>query len=484
MRTRVAVLVLVALTVMACIGPFGGTTTSSPGTTTTTTIATTTSEGASSSTTLAVPGAVDADWACYYVPNVLAIPIPDGAIRADFVNGILALLNSSGIPASEIFADDESLLGGGDPPTDMTVGDISAQIEPVVALISISEDDPAQVSAYLNQQDSSIGASPIHAVAPATHWVFKPGTDPVPIDNLVLDPVDDADVTAPYVAVIDTGLVHEAASWAEFPNVLYEEYDIEPDPGAASHGTFITGLIRQISPLNPVSMARVPLRDLNSFATTNEDQPTGVALSDELFVFEAVIRMINRHVNNTDVVALNMSLGTYTCDPEGDDLLVVLAAALRMWDAAFPGSTTFAAGGNEEHNQPFWPGALDNVRAVAAAGLNGQQVVWDAQQHESDYPGRPWINDVAPGSNLVSLAGAGNTQFVSWSGSSFATAVASALFARGEDPFVEDKLNWWLDSPVNFENVSGLTYTETPDPLAPVIHVESPGVAGTVPTTP
>jgi hypothetical protein len=194
---------------------------------------------------------------------------------------------------------------------------------------------------------------------------------------------------------------------------------------------------------------------------------------------------MNRHqANGTDVVALNMSLGTYTCDLEGDDLLVTLVAALSMWDEAFPGSTTFAAGGNEEHNQQFWPGALDNVRAVAAANLDGQQVVWH-EEEEIVYPGRSWINDVAPGSNLASLSGAGNTQSVGWSGSSFATAVASALLARGEDPFVDaSRLNWWLDTPVDYDNVSGLTYTQSPDPTEPVIHVVSPETTVTVPTVP
>jgi hypothetical protein len=475
MRTRVAVLGLVALTLTGC-NETGGTTTSSIGTTTTTESATTSTAGSGLDP-------VDSDWACYYVPEVVAIPIPDAVDRTTFVTDILALLNSSGITAEEIFADNELLLGGGETPADLAT--ISTQIEPVLTLIKISNNDPAEVSVFLNQQDPTIGASPIHAVAPASHWLFKPGTDPVPIDNVELDPVDDADETMPYVGVIDTGFVQETASWAEAPNVRYDEFDIEPDPGLASHGTFITGLIRQISPHNPVSMARVPLRNPDLIATTNESPPSGVALSDELFVFEAVIRMINRHASDgTEVAALNLSLGTYTCDPDGDDLLVVLAEAMEMWEGAFPGSTIFAAGGNEEHIQPFWPGALNDVRAVAAANLNGEQVVWE-NKDEVVYPGRRWIDDVAPGSNLVSLAGAGNTQFVSWSGSSFATAVASALFARGEDPTADPTgLTWWLDAPVNYDNITGLTYTQSPDPLEPVIHVQSPGSAVTVPTTP
>ena len=390
------------------------------------------------------------------------------------------MLEGEGIPAVEILPNDEALLGGEDAPEDVNA--VSEQIDDVVGLIRASQHDPAQLSVFLNQQRPGTGASPIHAVAPALHWLFKPGTDPVP-RSVVLDNPGDSDETRPYVAVIDSGLVHEAAEWAETPHVRYDEFDIEVNPGAASHGTFITGLIRQISPLNRVSMARVPFRDGGDFATSNETPPAGVALSDEMFVFEAVVRLINRHVaDGTDVAALNMSLGTYTCDPEGEDLLVVLAAALEMWSQAFPESELFAAGGNEEHDQPFWPGALATVRAVAAANLASEQVVW-ANQVEKAYPGRPWIDDVAPGSNLVSLSGV-NNQLVSWSGSSFATAVAAALFARPEEPTADRSLDWWLDYPLDYDNIPGLTYTQTADPLEPVIHVDETGTPATVTTSP
>jgi hypothetical protein len=354
--------------------------------------------------------------------------------------------------ASVIFNADD------DPPED--IEEISANIDEALGLVSTTL-DPLRASIYLREQDPSIVASPIHAVGLAGHWTFKPGTDPVAMEG-ELPGVEDGN--GPYVAVIDSGFVPGGPPWADGGNVLYDPFDEDPDPGLASHGTYITGLIRQLSPGNRVSMARAPFVSQSRFIPRGED-PLQVSLSSELHVFQALERLITRHAESQDVEALNMSLGTYTCNPTEDALLVTLVAALERWDTMI-GAQSFAAGGNEVYPAPFWPGALDSVRAVGAANQSGlgQQVVW-VNNDEELAPPRYWIDDVAPGSNLVGLATPGpNTEgvVVAWSGSSFASGVAAALYARGDSPVRDSGIDWWPDANADYDAVSGLSYTIDP----------------------
>ena len=72
---------------------------------------------------------------------------------------------------------------------------------------------------------------------------------------------------------------------------------------------------------------------------------------------------------------------------------------------------------------------------------------------------------MAAGSHLIGLAGEGataNSTLVSWSGSSFATAVAVSLWARNESPVQVPTngkdVSWWLDQPVDYAGVPGLVY--------------------------
>ncbi|MEX2250844.1 MAG: S8 family serine peptidase [Acidimicrobiia bacterium] len=399
---------------------------------------------------------VDPDWECYYLDGVIAIQAAPGEVDAMELAAaaLLVEFDETAAPtnAGVIFNADD------DPPED--IEGISANIDGVLGLVSTTL-DPLRAAIYLGDQDPSIVASPIHAVGLAGHWTFKPGTDPEVMEG-ELPAVDDG--YGPYVAVIDSGFVPGGPSWAGGRNVFYDPFDEDPDPGLASHGTFITGLIRQLSPDNRVSIARAPFVSKGRFIPRAED-PLQVSLSSELHVFQALERLIMRHAESQDVEALNMSLGTYTCDPNEDALLVTLVAALERWDTEI-GGQSFAAGGNEDYPAPFWPGALDTVRAVGAANQSGlgQQVVWVSNDEELAPP-RYWIDDVAPGSNLVGLATPGpNTEgvVVAWSGSSFASAVAAALYARGDTPVRDYGIDWWPDASVDYDAVSGLSYTKDP----------------------
>ena len=82
-----------------------------------------------------------------------------------------------------------------------------------------------------------------------------------------------------------------------------------------------------------------------------------------------------------------------------------------------------AAAGNESRSEPgltWYPAAYDGVLAVASVDPAGQPA--------DDSNRGAWVDVGAPGVNLVSLS-AGGDGFVSVSGTSFATAVASGVAA-------------------------------------------------------
>ncbi|MGA7281471.1 MAG: S8/S53 family peptidase, partial [Acidimicrobiia bacterium] len=242
-----------------------------------------------------------------------------------------------------------------------------------------------------------------------------------------------------------------------------DEEAIGNKPTEASHGTFVTSLIRQLAPEISVSFARATTVPIAEIVGRNEDLPPGVSyVSTELHVAAALVRLAQRDLpDNATVPSLNLSLGTYTCDPGSDPLLLATNAGLDIWAAAHPESLVFAAGGNELNQTPFWPGALTSVDAVAAVDTNGDQVVWAEDAATGaviPHPGggRPWINDTAPGCDLLGLRGGtdqNGATVVAWSGSSFATAVASALHAREPLAIPPPKSYTYADSGVTYDDL-------------------------------
>jgi hypothetical protein len=248
-------------------------------------------------------------------------------------------------------------------------------------------------------------------------------------------------------------------------HVLYDATDIETigtEPDMASHGTFVTSLIRQLAPEYRVAFASAKPTALENIVQRDDEVPDDVTyISTELHVAEALVRLTQRpELDDGNVVALNLSLGTYTCNPGRDPTMVTTMAAMRLWFASFPNSTVFAAGGNEAYEAPFWPAGLsrfqldptiqtDWVRGVGAANGAGDQVVWSpaagagtgagtgAVAAARPAPPRLWVTDVAPGCDLLGLRGgtaADTATVVAWSGSSFATAVSTALDAAVVPP--------------------------------------------------
>lgn len=289
-------------------------------------------------------------------------------------------------------------------------------------------------AAELFDEESQIRAAPIHAMGQAGHWKFMPGTEPVATD-FELRGVPNAE-SGKWIGVVDSGIVEDTPDWLN--NVLFDSpADVESfaDDDEASHGTFVTGLIRQLAPQYEVSFTKarsVPpnyfisedLVEADRFKRIADDQlaRSEQFLTTELHVAEAISRLLARE--HETVAALNLSLGAYAIDPSKDQVFLTLEKALQAWSDAYPKSPVFAAAGNEEDPGPFWPAALSAVRGVAAADLKGKEVVWDRDGKPVRPPNRPWVSDLAPGTDLVNQ-GHSNSVYV-WSGSSFASAVATA----------------------------------------------------------
>jgi hypothetical protein len=313
------------------------------------------------------------------------------------------------------------------------------------------------------------------------HIKFQPGTDPVDQAGIELP-----DVSIPLdpelVAVVDSGIAspgdgegpgwfygsHESAP--EEPFVIYEEpTDIEDlSTVPASHGTFVSGLIRQIAPSKQVTFAAARRVGTDSLTLVGEDLPEGNPPTSEIHVAEAIARLILRHQGDPKVMkALNLSLGSYTCDPTQDVDLVTMNAMVQAWLTVFEedGSVVMAAAGNEMYPEtatavdqliPMFPAGLnlwgmDAVHGVAALDQTAEQVVWDDQNRVQIPLDRPWATDSAPGTDLINLSGnySGGVELVCWSGSSFATAIASAQTANG------------ASLSANYNAVDGLTYVQS-----------------------
>jgi hypothetical protein len=366
-------------------------------------------------------------------------------------------LETNGFAATRVEQDELSELMGGevDP-------EVIAQMLSVVTPFNVA-DDPLEVALTLRGGD--VEASPIHAVGFLHHIYVKPGTDATPIDG-ALPAVGDSDRDpARVVAVVDSGIVgHEfLPDWMQPPNTRFDQIDIETLDSTVteSHGTFVAGLIRQISPHHTVSIARARRVSLAKFARLPNNHLPAPLPTSELDVLAAIQRLINRH-DGEKVEALNLSLGAYTCDPADDWHLVTMAGALMRWQQAHPESVIFAAGGNIPGSVPIWPAAYPFVRGVGAAGNGGvNQVVWDpTTQNELPADPRWWISDVAAGSRVVNLSGKDHEDLVAWSGSSFASPIAAACYVAGRSANPSNMTNWWPAKPIDYLSIAGLSFDE------------------------
>lgn len=199
----------------------------------------------------------------------------------------------------------------------------------------------------------------------------------------------------------------------------------------AGHGTFVAGMIAQVSHAARISMIRA--FDSDGFAS-DEDIATAIRRAGAMFPEGRGV--------------LNLSFGIDTID---DAEPAVIRSAL----ASLPEDVVVvAAAGNVATGTPFWPAASPRVLAVGA--LNDDKGATPAQwSNHGD-----WVNFSARGEGLsgpfvtgAETEGSGDDDdpfdpeperfdgpdaYASWAGTSFATAQVSGLVARllADDPML------------------------------------------------
>ena len=447
-------LALCAVIVSACVGDTADSTTTAVTdmTTSTTTASTTTMGDTTSSAGRLMPVPAGPAVSCFYLDGFIALTEGQADAAIDALAPYDVQVES--VPPSAVL-DDTTAEGVGE----TTSEEVSEILDGQLDLLSTTVDS-FDVATLLTET-LEIRSGPIYAIGQASHWKLKAGTDPISRPEATL-PDPTADVGEGIIAVVDSGIVEDprGPDWmSRGEHVLYDDKDIETttdDPRLASHGTFVTSIIRQLAPAYRVAFASAQPVAPDSIVAREEDPlpPDFPYVSTELHVAEAMTRLTTRsELAAENVAALNLSLGTYTCAPGEDPTMVATMAAMRIWFGAFPESTVFAAGGNEPYVEPFWPAGLstypldpniqpDWVRGVGAVNESGDQVVWGSTASAATTipmpaPARPWVTNVAPGCDLLGLRGgtaSDGAGVVAWSGSSFATAVSAALVTTGMSP--------------------------------------------------
>ncbi len=223
------------------------------------------------------------------------------------------------------------------------------------------------------------------------------------------------------VAILDTG-------WAQadvptgLPGINVTAYGGDhPDADgdgfldpAAGHGTFIAGIIEQLTPGCDLEVIEV-------LSTYGE--------GDEAEISQVLTAMARRPEEEVPHL-VNLSFGGYS--PVG---MAVLTQAISELHAA--GAAVVASAGNDGTCIPMFPAALPNVVGVAALDKEGKPARF------TNYG--PWVRACAPGGDVVSIFfegfdGAGPPEqnydpdrfdgWAHWSGTSFAAPAVVAVLAR------------------------------------------------------
>jgi hypothetical protein len=380
---------------------------------------------------------------CHYIDGLLAVRPRDIDTAVEFLRS--ERLDSGDI-TDDVLAD---YLG------DAQIRDDRG--EPPIRVLSVPE-NPHRAAAVLVHRKDPIPAAPIHGLGYESHGKYMSGEGPRRVKAaLSAPPKEDL---AGWIAVVDSGLVREESrpEWMRDPYVQDHSpvpEDVRGDD--ASHGTFVTSLIRRVAPNIGVAFAAAPPDLAGKLVTETPGEVTNPPTT-ELDVLGAVSRLIAALGSEPSAVkALNLSLGAAQCGPS-DSFLLTLRSAIDLWRNHFGhNAPVFAAGGNSDDPYPVYPAALDCVRGVGA-GIDEDvdQRVWDDNGDPVVARNRYWIDDVAPGLGLRGLGGGTESDVVEWSGSSFASAVASALHVQNASFVVHDGVVYWQDRPVSYRRVVGI----------------------------
>jgi Subtilase family len=287
---------------------------------------------------------------------------------------------------------------------------------------------------------SAPASSATTIMTPENKAVLLTTAEPTVAPRHLRDPLDLEGHRRPRVLVIDTGLstasdgtetvpehaflrspdprqprVHLHEGWQSNPAVDALDDDDEPDDDdsglldfEAGHGTFITGIVRQVCPDAVVCPAGV----LSSFG------------EGSLSRVRSTIWRMSKWCGPFDVVV--MSFGTF-CTNDDPGLLAT-------WMPRLLGSAVgVAAAGNLQSCRPYFPAALPGV--VGVGGLDRNGPAWFSNFGS-------WVDACAPAVNVVStffnditesLDGRPRRRFrewARWSGTSFAAPKVAGAIAQ------------------------------------------------------
>lgn len=312
-----------------------------------------------------------------------------------------------------------------------------------------------QAAANLPEVPADLPVAPLHVLTPAPGPRIGPGDDPVPASAAVKKAAGPKVSPSAPIAVIDTGLWTKPANrlGASLASPAAEEHvDVAPADGfvdfyGTGHGGFIAGVIENNAP-----GAKVVAH--NAFGPNGLTEAT-------------VINQVDTALQTSDVVVLNLSLGSYEKDDGCDRVeLVALRSAMRRWKKQHPGALIVAAAGNDSVSYPFYPAAFageeefaDMVVSVGALGEPAKQAGVLAPAAEFSNFG-PWVTAWAPGEKIVSeypddlkfayvgVTGASTPSapfadgLAYWSGTSFAAPFVAAEIIREMQPGESPRDTW------------------------------------------
>lgn len=342
-------------------------------------------------------------------------------------------------------------------------------------------DDLGELSVVL-AETADLGARPVYGDAFEGHWGLEPGGDayegvnqpePDVVDAFepLVDPYVAAVATGPFVGIVDSA----------FPKFEGQVYDglavglaaadgVDDDPSPGSHGAFVASIIRTLAPEAKVKGAKSGVVGLTFVSESGQvyvkdgnigddtmvfTKPNGtkVILTDEAAVDIAIRRLrMDADASGDSPGILNLSLGTYACE-QGSGIAppAIVEAALTSEMADW---SVFAAAGNDiapiGHSTPgtnaegdtvdvvseaFFPAAFASAQGVGSLDSAGMVTLWEADGTRNEQPVAGLanvlsFNQYALGADLY---GIGDGGVGVWSGSSFATAVASGLAATNDE---------------------------------------------------
>ena len=310
-----------------------------------------------------------------------------------------------------------------------------------------------EAAAALPDAPENLEIGPLHVMTPAPQPMIGPGDDPTPASGADLARRGPEVEGRAHVAVVDTGIWTDPASGllTKPADAVTDVEAVDDDPHdgfvdfyGTGHGGFIAGIIESNAP-------GIKVAAYNAF---------GKMGLTEL----SVIDKVDAALSQSDVVVINLSLGSYEIDEAGCHRieLVALRSAMRRWKHS-TNALIVAAAGNDGRTYPFYPAgfAADSefadmvvsVGALAAPAGTGAGIHSAAASFSNH---GSWVTAWAPGSRVVSAYPKGlkfeyhdafggvtpspefNDGLARWSGTSFAAPFVAAEIVRamkeGESP--------------------------------------------------